>query len=261
MDGTLLNKQKQISIANLETLKEAADHGIRIVLASGRPLTGLKPYLKQLGLWQKQEFSITLSGATVQQNKTNKTFAQNAMEFKAYQRFYNFSQRHNCHIQIQNNHSLYTTDSTLSHWTTREGKMNLQQINQVKLAEIEALEDVYKMQLIAEPEDIERLFSKISPEVKSLYQVLRQERYAVDVLAPEAGKGNALTQLCELLNIPIEQTMAIGDGTNDLSMLKTAGLSVAMKNGKDVVKETADEITDSNDNDGVAKAIRKFVLK
>ena len=74
-------------------------------------------------------------------------------------------------------------------------------------------------------------------------------------------KGNALLKLCAYLNIDPSQTMAFGDGLNDVTMLKTAGIGVAMGNAAPQVKEAADFITDTNDNDGVAKAIEQFCFE
>ena len=74
------------------------------------------------------------------------------------------------------------------------------------------------------------------------------------------SKGSAVLHLAKTLNIDKEEIMCIGDSENDISMLKVAGLSIAMGNGDDLVKEIADFITDTNNNDGVAKAIEKYVL-
>ena len=83
----------------------------------------------------------------------------------------------------------------------------------------------------------------------------------LEVNAVGADKGLGLLKLGEILGIKREEIMACGDGTNDSSMLIAAGLGVAMGNAQDCVKEIADYITDTNDEDGVAKAIEKFVLK
>ena len=83
----------------------------------------------------------------------------------------------------------------------------------------------------------------------------------LEINAEEATKGNALLWLADYLGIPREETMAFGDGENDISMLKAAGIGVAMGNASDQIKEAADEVTLTNDQDGVAAAIRNWVLK
>ena len=80
------------------------------------------------------------------------------------------------------------------------------------------------------------------------------------ILPKLANKGSALSYICERFEISLENTMAIGDGDNDISMLKIAGLSVVMDNARDEIKKCADVITASNNNGGVGKAICKYVL-
>ena len=75
-----------------------------------------------------------------------------------------------------------------------------------------------------------------------------------------SSKGNAVAKLAKSLNLSPEEVMCIGDSENDLSMIEFAGLGVAMGNGLDLLKDAADYITDTNNNDGVAKAIENFVL-
>ena len=81
----------------------------------------------------------------------------------------------------------------------------------------------------------------------------------MEIMNKGVSKGNALSVLCKLLNIDSQNVMAIGDNENDIPMLKFAGTGIAMGNGEDIVKEMADYVTDTNDNDGVANAINKFI--
>ncbi|MBR4953446.1 MAG: HAD-IIB family hydrolase, partial [Oscillospiraceae bacterium] len=83
----------------------------------------------------------------------------------------------------------------------------------------------------------------------------------IEINASRANKGEALTALAHHLGYTDENTMSFGDGLNDLSMIKSAGLGVAMENACSEVKNAADYITDTNDNDGVKKAIEKFCFK
>ena len=87
------------------------------------------------------------------------------------------------------------------------------------------------------------------------------QTYNIELNAAAASKGNALTILCRHLNIDIQKTMAFGDGGNDISMLLAAGYAVAMANGTDEIKAVADYVTQSNDEDGVARAIEKLILE
>ena len=78
--------------------------------------------------------------------------------------------------------------------------------------------------------------------------------------APDANKGHGVTELARALGVPLEQVAVVGDGQNDVYMFKVAGLSIAVGNASDEVKQAADHVTDSNEDDGVAKAIDRFIL-
>ena len=82
----------------------------------------------------------------------------------------------------------------------------------------------------------------------------------MEITHPEARKGTALKALCELLGIPLENTMALGDSGNDESMLKAAGLCIAMGNAPDFIKAVADAVTERTENDGAAIAIERYAL-
>ena len=80
----------------------------------------------------------------------------------------------------------------------------------------------------------------------------------VEINEKSANKGEALRFLCEHLGVDVSESMAFGDGSNDRSMIEAAGIGVAMANADESLRDIADCITDTNDNDGVAKAIRRF---
>ncbi|MDB5551765.1 MAG: Cof-type family hydrolase, partial [Rhizobium sp.] len=90
--------------------------------------------------------------------------------------------------------------------------------------------------------------------------VARSQAYYLDITDPLANKGVALSQLAKLLAIPLAEIAVIGDGANDVAMFERSGLSIAMGNAKPAVQQAADFVTDSNDNDGFANAIDRFIL-
>ena len=96
--------------------------------------------------------------------------------------------------------------------------------------------------------------------LKGRATVARSQTYYLDVTAPDANKGHGVTELAKALGVPLEQTAVIGDGQNDVFMFKVAGLSIAVDNASDEVKQAADHVTASNVDDGVAKAIDRYVL-
>jgi len=116
-----------------------------------------------------------------------------------------------------------------------------------------------KMMMIDEPEILDEAISKIPECFKEKYTTVKSTEFYYEILNKEASKGNALKKLAAHLNIPIEETMAIGDNENDLSMIEAAGIGVAMGNATDSVKAAAQVETTSNDEDGVAEILFKYL--
>lgn len=261
MDGTLLDSKKHLSQTNCEAIKEASRQGVKIVLSTGRPITGIKPFLLQTGLWRPGEYAITLNGATVVENKTQRRLDHFSLPYVAYYTFYRYAKKHGYGIQTQTNEALYTTDKVIAPQTIHESKTTFQPIKQVSLAAIMHLGFIHKLQILGEPKKMDVAIANISPDLKKIYQIIRQVPYGVDVMSLQAGKGNGLLGLASKLHIPLVQTMALGDGGNDVSILRNAGLGVAMENAVPQAKEAADAITASNEDNGVAQAISKYVLK
>lgn len=261
MDGTLLNSEKKLSPGNCQAIKAASRQGVKIVLATGRPITGIKPFLEQTGLWRPKQYAITLNGATVIENGTRKRLDHFSMSYVAYRIFSDYARKHGYGIQIQTNEALYTTDKKIAPQTIHESKTTFQPIYQVDREYIMHLGYIHKLQLLGEPKKMDEAIAGIAPDLKRIYQIIRQVSYGVDVMSLEAGKGNGLIGLSSKLHIPLAQTMALGDGGNDVSILRNAGLGVAMANAVPAAKAAADVITASNNEDGVARALKKYVLK
>ena len=120
---------------------------------------------------------------------------------------------------------------------------------------------ISKVMFVDDPGHLEKVIAALPPELENKYALVRSAPYFFELLHPQASKGNALKIIAEKLGIKREEVMAIGDSGNDLSMIQYAGLGVAMENAMDILKKHADYITLSNNQAGVAHAIRKFVLE
>lgn len=119
--------------------------------------------------------------------------------------------------------------------------------------------DIIKFEIISLNDKKLKLFRKELKDIKEI-EVASSSKKNVEVTTKGVSKGNALKFLCEYFNIKKEEVMAIGDSENDISMLQYAGFGVAMGNAIDTVKKEAEFITETNDNDGVAKAIEEYVI-
>lgn len=114
--------------------------------------------------------------------------------------------------------------------------------------------------LVAAEHDITRAMNELDQKFYDRYSVVRSSKIFLEFLNKTTHKGSALKALANYLDLDIQETMAIGDAGNDLEMIKTAGIGVAMENAFEEVKKVADFITTSNEQDGVANAIKRFIL-
>ena len=113
---------------------------------------------------------------------------------------------------------------------------------------------------IDEPEILDIAIKRIPKEFQDRFTIVKSAPFYLEILGKTTNKGAAVLHLAKQLGIKNEETMAIGDEENDRSMLEVVGHSVVMENGNPALKKIATHITKSNDESGVAYAIRKWVL-
>lgn len=260
MDGTLLNSEKQITDRTKKALSEARAQGVKIVLATGRPLAGLKAPLEELDLIHENEYVLSFNGALIVDVKTGNIISKCILQGKDYKDLFKLSQELGVHCQAFSvRHGLVTNET--SQYTEHEAHINKIDINIINpLTDITDEEDIVKVMFIDPPEILDSAIANLPDWVKERYNVFKSAPFFLEITNKGVDKGVGLLQLADYLNIKQSETMACGDQGNDYSMVKAAGLGVAMENGIDKVKAIADYVTDTNDNDGVAKAIEKFVL-
>lgn len=120
-------------------------------------------------------------------------------------------------------------------------------------------EPFYKILIVGPDADLDKVRAAISPDLHKLFTVMRSDPNFLEFIPFDGTKGKALGELCKILNIEIERTMAFGDAENDCKMLETAGLGVAMANAMPEAKKAAKAITLSNEEDGVAVFLERFL--
>lgn len=261
MDETLLTSDKKITSKTVEAIAKAHEQGVKIVLASGRPHAGLIDYLKQLDIYNDNEYVLCFNGALVVHAQSGKLISKCVLKGSDYKRIFQLAQKFNVHCHAFSTRQGLITDRP-SQYTQLESDINHIDINYINpLTDIDDDEDIIKVMFIDPPEIIAPIIKNVPVEFAQDYNIFRSSPFFLEFTNKAVDKGAGLKQLADYLGIKQAETMACGDQGNDLSMIKYAGLGVAMGNAITSVKEVANYITDTNDNDGVAKAIEKFVLK
>ena len=148
----------------------------------------------------------------------------------------------------------------MSQYTKYECDMNGIDFTIKDFNEIKDEEDIVKVMMIDPQEKLDEAIKKLPKYLYDKYSVFKSAPYFLEFTNKEVDKGKGLKKLGEYLGIKQEEMIACGDAGNDISMIKYAGLGVAMKNATDDVKEVSDYITLSNDEDGIAHIVNKFIL-
>lgn len=259
MDGTLLTTDKRVSEKNKAAIKAAEANGVKIVLASGRPIIGITKYLNELDLLKDEDYVLSFNGGLVQNTKTQEIVSKLPLKGKDLKNIYKVSKELNINI-----HAFSAKDGLItpksSQYTEHEATINGIEINIKDFNDVDDEEDIIKVMMIDPQEILDPAIEKLPAEVYEKYSVFKSAPFFLEFTNKEVDKGLGLKKLGEYLGIKKEEIIACGDAGNDLSMVKYAGLGVAMGNAIKEVKEVANFITTSNDEDGIANVIEKFIL-
>lgn len=260
MDGTLLKEDKTISQRTKNAIQSARKKGVTVVLATGRPIEGVSRYLEELNMYSENDYVLSYNGALIQKTKSKESVAKIALNGSDLHYLRKLSD------ELGVNMHAFSEDKGLitpknSKYTEVEADINNIEINEMNMDNISDDEVIIKIMMIDEPEILGEAVEKLPKEVYEKYTVVRSTPFFLEFLNKEVNKGVGVEMLSKHLGLKREEVMTLGDAGNDLHMIEYAGLGVAMENAFDEVKASADYITDTNENDGVAKAIEKFILK
>ena len=258
LDGTLLTTDKTISPGNLAALREAIARGVYVVLASGRSYGNAMDFSEQIA---KGQPLICANGAMATLADPYECVYCECLPKEKLRAAVEILEREKCYYNV------YCDDGTVME--SRTGSANRKRTPNSYDYEGQSLSGDEMPKYVGDGalkvvcfspdrEKIQRIRRAAEPipgvEVNSSWWD------NVEILQKGVHKGSALRSLAERLQIPLEATMAIGDNENDLPMLEVAGLPVAMGNAVESVKARAAFVTATNDEDGVAAAVRRFVL-
>lgn len=258
IDGTLLNPRNELTAATITAIHAAQTAGIKVVLCTGRPLSGVQPYLEALGIAaDPQQYVITYNGSLVQ-TTTGRILAQRTLTYADYVDLEAFARQAQVHFHVVTPKHLYTANRDISRYTVKESQLVHLPLHFCEATEMPAQLVMPTAVFIDEIAKIDALH--LPTKLAQRFYVVRTDPHFIEVMNPQTNKGHALRQLAQYLHVPLTAVMALGDQDNDLPMITTAGLGVAMGNANDRVKAIADVTTLTNAADGVAAAIYKYAL-
>lgn len=233
MDGTLLNNKGQVSDANRQAIKAAKDKGIYVVLSTGRSLLTSREHADSLEL---DSYLVTVNGSEIWDDQ-RELVERNLVKSDLVEWMWKLSQQHK---------TKFWAISTERNWH-----------NEMP-GDLHTLEWMKFGFNIDDDETREIIMNEL--KAKGEFELSNSTLKNIEVNSAGINKAKGLEIVCNRLGLDMKNVMAVGDSLNDLAMIKAAGLGVAMGNAQDLVKESADWVTATNEEDGVAKAIYKWVL-
>lgn len=265
MDGTLLNDNKHITDNNLDMISKAVNKGVKFVISSGRISSGLKFYGDTVS---KKQPMICCNGAIIL-DENREVIHSKSIDKKdilkvidiirekkdTYFHFYDESAIYSEQFRFTAE-SLYNFNREID----RKFRIEIRLVPDAKEVIEKAEFDINKIVVI--DDDIEYL-DELRKRIDSIIgiETTKSEINNIEILRQGVSKGNALKVLASNYGISIEECIAIGNDENDISMIKCAGLGVAVNNARDYIKNYADYVTEKDNNNGaIAEVIQKFIL-
>ena len=264
LDGTLLNSAKELTDYTIKILEKAAEREVHIVPSTGRSVSGIPDKIANLPF---VHYALTLNGAMVVEMRTNKIIHECVYSREEAVKLWDFIQKYDALPDCAINGELYMERKTfmrLSDYTRTPERIALMKQTRKETDNIRSL----LLQDNTESAKMNLLFADSEKRMKAKQELLQIPFIEVSSSLPQnlelnrkgGNKGNGLLALADYLGLKREELMACGDSDNDYSMIEAAGLGVAMANASKEIKNLADAVTLSNDEDGVAYAIKKWVL-
>lgn len=268
LDGTLLNDEKEISQKTREVLIASQKKGIRVILASGRPVTGMLEYAKLLEMEKHHGLLVSYNGAKVVDCQSNEVLFNQSLTVEEGKAVLHHMKNFDVKVMIDKDEYMYVNDVYDCYINYRGEKFNIIQYESrggnFKLCEKDDLEEfldyrVNKILTAGDPEYLQKNYQQMMAPFKDSLNCMFTADFYFEFTAKGIDKAKALDTVFKLLGIGDHKIIAFGDAQNDMSLLQYADVGVAMENATSELKEMADDVTLSNNDDGIAHVLGKFV--
>ena len=266
LDGTLLDSNRVVSEDNYHAIQEAKAAGIQVVLCTGRPLRSMNYLLDEVGLKGETDLAITYNGGLIQKTSTGEVVHEMTLDRVESLEIYELAQLLNLPVNYidldyiyepaypEGRASIYNKDAT---------NIPADQALKFKGVDIADLPNPFtinKVVMSRPADELDQAIITIPAVYYEKFNIYKSQSTILEVLPKDVDKGHAMRIVGDMLGLDKSQIMGIGDQENDLSLVQQAGFGVAMGNAIDIVKDSADYVTKTNDESGVAYVIRKFAL-
>ncbi|MCQ2217694.1 MAG: Cof-type HAD-IIB family hydrolase [Paludibacteraceae bacterium] len=259
IDGTLTNSKKKITANTKNALLNAQKKGVKVVLASGRPTQGIKPFADELELARFGGYVLSFNGAVVTNYETKEEIYRKELPMEEVSSLYDASKKYGLPILSYQGDDI-VTEIVDDEYVEIEARINQMPVRKVDNFVETVVDPVPKCLMVGEGDYLAKVEKEVNAAFGDRLNVYRSEPFFLEIMPQNIDKAYSLGKLLAHLGMSKEDMIACGDGFNDLSMIKYAGLGVAMGNAQPIVKEHADYVTLTNDEDGVASVVNEFIF-
>lgn len=257
IDGTLTTSDKIITKETKEAVIRLQENGIKVIIASGRSEYGFRHIVDELEFVKFGSYVMSFNGGRIINCATGEIVYDNPLALTYLPEIYE--------IAVENNLGIigYENDCLIS----GNGIDKYQEYDawacKMKLKEVENFPVYFKKPfnkclLTGEPEHLKEVLDNVRKRFEGRLNIFLSEEFFIEVLPDNVHKAAALESFIHKLGVDRKELICIGDGANDITMIEYAGMGVAMANSNPLLIDKADYVTDSNDNNGVLKAIKRF---
>lgn len=261
MDATLLNDDKTVSARNKEAIQKMLGAGHYIALATGRSVESGRVVARELGLTRPGCYMVAFNGAVLYDCAADRALLKRSIPIDVVEGIFDRAAKAGIYAQTYNSTDVITRRHTkeLDYYLKRSGMAY-----KISPNVLDMLKEEPQKVLLIDLKDKKRLLKFQNDHLRweqgkcnSFFSC----RQYLEYCPINTSKGTCVEYLRNMLNMPMESTIAVGDEQNDISMLKAAHMGIAMKNGIQEVKNAADYVTEQDNNhDAIAEVIEKFIL-
>ncbi|TVQ97761.1 MAG: HAD family phosphatase [Spirochaetaceae bacterium] len=261
LDDTLLRDDLSISDANRRALLAAEEAGVVVLLATGRVLASMLPYARQLGMLDREGYLISGNGTLLTRSDTGEELIRELLAPEDAVEVFRRIEAAGLPAEIYLGDVACASREDI--WVDEDCRCSgLGKRIVPDFVDLLRSVPVPKLMIPGDPARLLDLCEQLQRQVGHRFNLVTSKPFFLEVLPGGSDKGTALRHLAEMLSIPREHVMAIGDSMNDAGMIEWAGFGVAMNNAIPRIRAIADWVTScTNDQDGVAEAVNRFVLR
>lgn len=259
IDGTLTNSKKEITEITRQAVEKMMKAGHSCMLATGRPTPGVLFIADELKFGEHGGYTLSYNGARVINHKTGEVVFEQKLDNKYIPEILQFAKDNDCGVMTYNEKEVIS-GTRVDKYVQFEA--NLLRLPIVEVDDFEKIAfPVNKCLMTAEPEKAEKLCEILAKKYEGKMSVYRSEPFFIEIVPLGVDKAKSIEKILPILGFEVCDCICVGDGYNDVSMIKFAGTGVAMANAVAEVKAVANFHTKSNDEDGVAWAIEELIFK